>query len=63
MELNLPPNADTESLKYYKEIIGNLRYGSKIVRGAIYNSYGIQIWEEPEEDYQARMNELFYEVK
>lgn len=61
--MNLPPNTDPEIVKKFNEIRANMEYTSKIGKSAIYGPTGNLIWQESEEDYRARMNELFYEVK
>lgn len=61
--MNLPPNTDLEIVKTFNEMRANLEYSSKISKSAIYGPIGNLIWEESKEDYQIRMNELFYEVK
>lgn len=63
MVFNLPPNTSPELAAKFKEIKDKIDFQSKICKGAIYNQCGILVWEETEEDYQSRMNELFYEVK
>ena len=61
--MNLPPNVSEEVAKAFKEIRDHLKFTEKTAQGLIIDSTGNTAWEEPEEEYQARMNELFYEVK
>jgi len=63
MELNLPLNVDSEILKKFKEVKDTIEFTSKTCKGAILSPTGNIIWEESDEDYKARMNNLFYEVK
>lgn len=61
--MNLPPNTDPELVKKFNEIRASIEHSSKICKSAILGPTGNLIWEESDEDYQSRMNELFYEVK
>ena len=63
MTLNLHPNTDQNVLSVYKEMVDKIRYSQSVARGKVIDSFGNNVWEESEEDYQKRMNELFYEVK
>lgn len=62
-KLNLPPDDGSEFYAHMKRCIESIQSSAKIARGGIWNSFGFQVWEESEEEYKARMNELFYEVK
>lgn len=57
------PEANKAVYKEYQRIINNLKESIKTTRKCVLNQFGIKIWEESEEEYQTRMNELFYEVK
>lgn len=61
--MNLPPDIDQERLKIFNEYLSRIQFSEKIRKSQIIDSTGHLIWEEAEEDYQKRMNELFYEVK
>lgn len=61
--MNLPPNIDQEQLKIFNEYLSRIQFSNKIRKSQIIDSTGHLIWEESEEDYQKRMNEMFYEVK
>lgn len=65
MKVNLPPDDGSESYVFMKRCIESIRASAKVARGGVWNSFGFQVWEEPEPEaeYKARMNELFYEVK
>lgn len=63
MGLNLPDCYTSEDataenkevFEYYKKVMQN---SSKTARGAILNIYGVTVWEEPLEEYEARMEAL-----
>lgn len=61
--MNLPPNLGPGVYEHFKNILDRIQFEQKVSKGKIISSTGAVVWEEPEEDYQARMNELFYEVK
>lgn len=61
--MNLPENLSDDMKVYFKEVKENIAFIAKTCRAKISSSQGGLIWEETEEDYQKRMNELFYEVK
>lgn len=61
--MNLPPNTDPEITQKFKEIRDSIEFSNKTCKSKIYGPTGFLVWEEAEEDYQKRMNELFYEVK
>lgn len=61
--MNLPPNINEELSAKFKEIKDSIEFTSKTCKGQIISPTGVVVWEETEEDYQARMNELFYEIK
>lgn len=61
--MNLPPNLSVEMKAYFLEVKEKITFIEKTCRAKIFSSQGGLIWEESQEDYQARMNELFYEVK
>lgn len=61
--MNLPPDIDDQRLKIFNVYRSRLEYTNKICRSGIIDSTGHLIWEESDEDYQKRMDELFYEVK
>lgn len=61
--MNLPPNTSEGIAKVFKEFREHLKFTEKTARGMLIGPTGNTVWEEPEEEYQARMNELFCEVK
>lgn len=62
-KLNLPPDDRSEFFAHIKRCMESIQASAKIARGGIWNNFGFQVWEEPEAEYKARMDELFYEVK
>lgn len=61
--MNLPPDVNQERAQIFKEFKDSIEFSSKTCKSKIYGPAGYLVWEESEEDYQTRMNELFYEVK
>ena len=60
--LNVPENTDSNVFQYYKDLIKKA-HEDPTRRSAIIGPLGQTVWEEPEAEYKARMNKLFYEVK
>ena len=56
-DYNFPPDDGSEFYAHMKGLIESIRASAKVARGRIWDNFGIQIWEESEEDYQIRMNE------
>lgn len=61
-ELNLPPEYDNPTdeerkqvFEEYRRILANIQENA---RGAILDMYGNLVWEEPIEEYEARMEKM-----
>lgn len=62
IELNLPPGYDSSTdderkqvFEEYRRILANIQENA---RGAILDMYGNLVWEEPIEEYEARMEKM-----
>lgn len=62
IELKLPPEYDNPTdeerkqvLEEYQRILANIQENA---RGAILDMYGNLVWEEPIEEYEARMEKM-----
>lgn len=62
IELKLPPEYDNpadeerkEIFETYRQILNNTQENA---RGAILDMYGNTVWEEPVEEYEARMEKM-----
>lgn len=62
-ELNIPPNVDSSVFAMYKEMIKKIGEGAEFLPSVIFGPTGNIVWEEPEEEYLARMGKLYHEVK
>lgn len=61
--MNLPKDINEEVSKAFKDIREHLKFTEKTVRSIIIGPTGNIVWEESEENYQSRLNEMFYEIK
>ena len=50
-----PTPENKEIFEYYKKVIENMHDNA---RGCIMNMYGYVVWEEPLEEYEARMEKI-----